>query len=248
MREEVRRAFEALTEAPHPALRSALRARLEAEPEEETRPRFWRMTVAAGLVAGLVLLAFVGGVNLLNRSGNPVPGPAAAVSPSPPAVPSPSPSPSATPVATATDLPVGCWTASGGSSSSMADVTDVRVGTAAGYDRFVIQFDGPVPAYSITPQGSAAFMQDSSGQTLQLQGTSGIKVVVRGASGTDLAGRQTFTGSTDRKPGYPVLKEARQVGDFERTLSWGLGLTNPGCVKITILNGPDRLVVDMLAP
>ena len=248
MREEIRRAFDSLTEAPHPALRSALQARLEAEPEEEARPRFWRMTVAAALVAGLVLLALVGGANLLNRGGNPVPGPAAAVSPSPSTVPSPSPSPTATPAVAATAVPASCWTVTGGSSSSMADVTDVRVGTAAGYDRFVIQFDGPVPAFSISPQGSPAFMQDSSGQTLQLQGMSGVKVVVRGASGTDLNGRQTFTGSTDLKPDYAVLKEAHQVGDFERTFSWGLGVTSPGCAKITILSGPDRLVIDILHP
>jgi hypothetical protein len=251
MREEIRHAFDELTEAPHPALRSALRARLEAEPEEEVRPRFWRVTVAATLVAGLVVLAFVGGINLLNRAGGPTPGPAAAVaSPSPSAAPVPSPSPSQTPTpaVAATAVPQTCWTVSGGSSSSMADVTDVRVGTAAGYDRFVIQLDGPVPAYSITPQSSAAFMQDATGQTLQLQGTSGIKVVVHGASGTALNGRQTFTGQLDRTPGYPMLKEARQTGDFERTFSWGLGVTNPGCPRISILSGPDRLVVDILTP
>ena len=208
------------------------------------------MAVAAMLVVGLVVLAVVGGVNLVSRGRNPVPGPAADLSPSPSAstVPNPSPSSSATPVAVATVVPASCWTASGGSGSSMANVTDVRVGTQSGYDRFVIQFDGPVPAYSLTPQASAAFMQDASGQTLQLQGSSGIKVVVRGASGTDLSGRQTFAGSQDLKPGDPVIKEARQVGDFERTFTWGLGVTNPGCAKVTILNGPDRLVVDILTP
>jgi hypothetical protein len=132
----------------------------------------------------------------------------------------------------------------------MANVTFVRVGTAAGYDRFVIQFDGPVPAYSVTGQDSSTFMADPSGQTLQLQGTSGIVIVVHGASGTDLNGHQTFTGSQDLTPGYPVLKEARQVGDFERVFKWGLGVSQTGCghANVTTLTGPDRLVVDVPRP
>jgi len=132
----------------------------------------------------------------------------------------------------------------------MADVTFVRVGTAAGYDRFVIELDGPVPAYSVTPQDSSTFMADASGQTLQLQGTRGIVIVVHGASGTDVNGHQTFIGSQDLTPGYPVLKEARQVGDFERVFKWGLGVSEPDCghVNVTTLTGPDRLVVDILRP
>jgi len=118
------------------------------------------------------------------------------------------------------------------------------------YDRFVIQFDGPVPAYSVDPQDSSTFMADPSGQTLHLQGSRGIVIVVHGASGTDVNGRQTFTGSQDLTPGYPVLKEARQVGDFERVFKWGLGVSQPDCghVSVTILTGPDRLAPHALKP
>jgi len=154
--------------------------------------------------------------------------------------PSPSPSILAVP-------PSACSAASGGTSST-SNVTDVRVGTTPGYDRLVIQFDGPVPTYTVTPQGSASFMQDATGQILQLQGSSGVRIVIRGASGTDLNGRQTFKGSQDLTPGYPALKEARQIGDFERVFSWGLGLAQPDCVRVTTLTGPDRLVVDVLKP
>jgi hypothetical protein len=247
MRDPVRRAFDEMTDAPHPALRSALRARLMAGPTSE-QPRFWKVTVAATLVAGIAGLAVVVGVNLLPRGVAPVPGPAATATATPSSEPTATPSvaPSATPIVAAAPT-TACATSSGGV-SSMANVTGVRVGTAAGYDRFVIQFDGPVPAYTSTPQDSPAFMQDATGQNLQLQGSSGIKIVVHGASGTDLNGKQTFTGSQDLKPGYPVLKEARQVGDFERTFSWGLGLSQPACLQVTILTGPDRLVVDVLKP
>jgi hypothetical protein len=246
MRDQLRRAFDAMTEAPHPALRSALRARLEAE-ATDAPPRFWRLTVAVTLAAGIVGLAFVAGFNLVPRGGN-LPAPAATAT----ATATPSAEPTATPTATPSPSPSptvasACAPVSGGT-SVISNVTDVRVGTAAGYDRFVIQFDGPVPSYTVTPQNSSAFMQDATGQTLQLRGNGGVKIVVRGASATDANGNRKYPGPTDFTPGYPALQEARQLGDFERVFSWGLGLSQPDCVHVTTLTGPNRLVVDVLKP
>jgi hypothetical protein len=249
MRHEVRRAFDEMTEAPHPSLRAAVRARLTAGREAQDS-RLWRM---AALGAALAVIAFVaaGSLYVLTRSSQPAPSPAGAGSPAPLASPTPSVSPAPKPSGSVTPSPppiasnlpaFACTSVSGGGSAS-ANVTDVRVGTAAGYDRIVIQFDGQVPMYTVTPQASSAFVADASGQTLQLQGSSGVKIVVHGASG-----QQTFTGSQDLKPGYPVLKEARQVGDFERVFSWGLGLSSPNCLRVFTLTGPDRLVIDVESP
>ena len=248
MRDDIRRAFEEMTEPPHPALRSALRTRLAAGVSRAPSSG-WRFA-AAGVMVAVLALAVFGGYNLLSGGGGPfVPQPAGpTASPSDAASPTPVPSPTDTPSpnASASGLPAfACASLAGGDGASKANVTGVRVGPASGYDRFVIDFDGPVPAFTITPQDSTAFMQDATGATLQLLGSSGVKVVVRGASGTDLNGRQTFTGSTDLKPGYLVLKEARQTGDFERVFSWGLGLSQPACLRVLTLTGPDRLVIDM---
>ncbi len=250
MRDEIRRAFDEMTDAPHPALPSALRARLAAGVSRGPSP-VWQFAAAAGMVAVLAVALF-GGYNLLSRGGGPVaPQPAGTIaSPTGATTPSPEASPTPTPSPTASASPPPafvCASVSAGDATSMADVTLVRVGTASGYDRFVIEFDGPVPAFTVTPQDSTAFMQDATGATLQLLGSSGVKVVIHGASGTDLNGRPTFTGSTDLKPGYPVLKEARQTGDFERVFSWGLGLSQPACLRVLTLTGPDRLVVDLQA-
>jgi hypothetical protein len=240
MKDEIRRAFDAGTEAPHPSLRAALRARLEAGRTPEP-PRAWRLMVGAALVAGVVGLAFIAGVALLPRGGGNLPAPAATATPSATA---------ASPMSSPTNRWIACSVpqAYSGGAATMANVSDVRVGTAAGYDRLVIEFDGPVPAYSVTTQSSSAFMQDATGRTLQLQGSSGVKIVVRGASATDSNGRQTYPGPVDFTPGYPALLEARQIGDFERVFSWGLGTTPPPCLKVTVLTGPDRLVVDVLKP
>jgi hypothetical protein len=253
MRDEIRRAFDEITEAPHPALRSALRSRLMAGPARQ-ESRVWRMA-ALGAAVAVVALAVLGGLYMLPRGGGPAPAPAGGGTPTPAASPSPAISPSPSPTAVPSNLPAfACTSLSGGGESMPApphavpNVTDVRVGTASGYDRIVIEFDAAVPAYSVTPQGTSLFMADPSYQSLQLQGSSGVTIVVHGASSTDLNGNQTFKGSQDLKPGYPVLKEARQVGDFERVFSWGLGLSSPNCIRAFTLTGPDRLVIDVESP
>ena len=251
MRDDIRRAFDDLTDAPHPALRSALRTRLGAGVVRGPSP-IWRLAAVGGAVAVLAL-AVLGGHNLLSRGGGtgvPQPG-GQATTPTAETSPSPGASPASTPAPAASQSPLpafACATVTAGDASSRADVSSVRVGSANGYDRFVIEFDGPVPAFTVSSQETSAFLQDATGATLQLQGSSGVKVVVHGASGTDLNGRQTFFGSTDLKPGSPVLKEARQTGDFERVFSWGLGLSQPACLRVLTLTGPDRLVVDVGAP
>ncbi len=253
MRDEIRRAFDEITEAPHPALRSALRSRLMAGPARLQSP-VWRMATLGAALA-VVALAVLGGLYMLPRDSGPAPAPAGGGTPTPVTSPSPEISPSPSPTAVPSNLPpFACTSLSGGGESMPApphavpNVTDVRVGTANGYDRIVIEFDAAVPAYSVTPQGSSSFMTDPKGEILQLQGSSGVRIVVHGASGVDLAGKQTFTGSQDLTPGYPVLKEARQVSDFERVFSWGLGLSSPNCIRAFTLTGPDRLVVDVQSP
>ena len=245
MRDDVRRAFDEHTDDPHPALRSAIRAQLEAG--RTPRPGFYRLAPLAA-AAAVFLLVMGSGYYLLshNSPGKPVP---VAGNPSPSSSPSqapvPSPSPSETPIYTQTTETFTCTTVSGGDAGSTPNVTDVRVGTADGYDRFVIEFDGPVPQYTITPQDSSSFMGDASGQTLQLGGSRGLKVVVHNSSARSLSGTQTYSGSNDFKPGYQALKEARNVGDFERTYSWGLGVDGSGCFHAFTLTGADRLVIDI---
>jgi hypothetical protein len=105
----------------------------------------------------------------------------------------------------------------------------------------VIQFSGPVPPYDVQPQGSGAFVQDPSGQRVTLAGSAGLLVTVRGARSAG-----SYTGSIDQKPaGTAVLKEARQVGDFEGVVRWGLGLSHGACFRAFTLASPSRLVIDV---
>ena len=131
-----------------------------------------------------------------------------------------------------------------------ADVTGGRTGVAGAvtarlaeqivYDRFVLQFDSPVPSYTVRRQATPTFPSGASGQTITLSGTAGVLVNVQTASGAN-----TFTGPTDLTHGeFLVVKEARQTQDFEGHLSWGIGLGKPACMRVFTLTDPARLVVD----
>jgi hypothetical protein len=157
-----------------------------------------------------------------------------------------SPPPVTPPTPPGTNLPkFVCANAGGAGSLAIAGVTAVRVGSQAGYDRFVIQFDSPlVPSYTVKRQPKPVFTLSPSGQSITLSGTAGVLVQVRSASGaTSYSGPSDFT-----QAGFPVLKEARRIEDFEGTVQWGLGLGSPACLRVLTLTDPARLVVDFQAP
>lgn len=159
--------------------------------------------------------------------------PSPPASPSAPPEPSPSAAPAAPPVAT---LPgFSCAAQSGG--GGQATMTTARVGAQSGYDRFVLQFDGPVPQFDVSPQDSAAFAQ--SGGPVTLLGSAGLAVVLHNASGP------AYTGPRDMRPGLSVIEEARLLSDFQGVIEWGIGIAHPACFHAWTLGSPSRLVVDV---
>jgi hypothetical protein len=195
------------------------------------------MRAAAILAVGLILAA----------CGSSPPASSGAVAPSASGTPSQVASaPRITPPAVTPPTPPGtslpafaCTDASGGT-AGVANETDVRVGAQSTYDRFVLQFDSTVPAYTVTRQNNPVFKQPASGQSITLSGTAGALVQVHTATGAN-----TYTGPTDFvHPEFLVLNEAKLTGDFEGYVSWGLGLSRPACLRTFTLSNPPRLVVD----
>ena len=133
-----------------------------------------------------------------------------------------------------------CADASGGAPGNV-HITDVRVSQEPGFDRFVIQFDGPVPAFTVKRQAKPVFSQGGSGQTITLSGTAGILVQLHTAT---QAG--TYSGSTDfTQADFRVLKEARLTEDFEGYVGWGLGLGSAACMRVfAAKTSPSRLIID----
>jgi hypothetical protein len=144
------------------------------------------------------------------------------------------------PIPPGTNLPAfACADASGGVKGT-ANVTGVRVAEQSGYDRFVIQFDTIVPAYTVKRQPKPTFIAGASGQSITLSGTAGALLNVQSASEAS-----TYSGPTDfTHADYQVLNEARLTQDFEGHVSWGLGLSRATCMRTFTLANPARLVID----
>jgi hypothetical protein len=247
LREELREVFDDLSEPAHPALSARIRQQIANPPPSAQAPR---LAVAFALVATVLIVA---SLILVGRHAIPLPPTTPAGQPTSVAqTPAPTTAPTQTQPAVVpsgsaptANLPAfTCTAQSGGGVSAPAPligVTDVRAGPQSGYDRFVIQLNGPVPHYDVTPQSSATFVQDASGAPVTLAGSAGLAVRLHGAQS-----HGTYNGQADQHPaGTAVLREARQTGDFEGVVSWGLGLSHTACFRAFTLTGPARLVIDI---
>jgi len=136
-----------------------------------------------------------------------------------------------------------CASLSGGSPAARGTVYSIRYARHAGFDRLVFGFPATnsMPAYRLTPQASSTFVRDPSGLPGQLAGTSGIKVVFQNA---DVAAGVP----SDSKADLPQIAEVAKIGDFERVVSYGVGLRSPTCFRVSELTAPTRLVIDVATP
>lgn len=165
----------------------------------------------------------------------------------------PSPSPSAT-GPTGTLPPVACAPLGGGDPNAQAQLTAIRIAHQAGFDRVVFEF-GPssapvghygLPLYEVSVV--AQFIGGGSGRPVPVDGNAFIQIRFRNASTVDpTTGKQTFTQS-DFRPGLPLVREVKLIDDFERVMTWGIGLERLVCATATELANPARLVVDLPTP
>ena len=258
LRDELRDVFDSLSEPAHPALSARIREQIASPPAPANRAP--RLAVAVALLVAVVIVASLVFVSrhAITTSSTPGAVPTPAASPTPAATPlpvvpvptasaAPTPQPGASGAASppASSLPAfSCAAQSGqGATSPPVGVTAVRADAQSGYDRFVIQFDGPVPRYDVAPVAGTTFTRDPSGLKVTLAGSAGLGIVLHGAQGAG-----SYTGPTDLRPtGTSVLREAAQTGDFEGVVHWSLGLSRAACFRAFTLTGPPRLVVDIQA-
>ena len=235
-RRELGRTFDDIAGSPRPGLPDRVRASLKHAPER--RGPFWIAGVAAALMAAIAIGVFFV-INPLNRPRSTV-GPVGASTPSASAAPVASPSPAASPFACS----AAAYTrspAAGYTPPPVAFVDALRTGSHTGYDRLTVEFqNGDPTSIAVSSQSGARFTMGASGQPVTLFGTNGVLVTIRGA---DL--HTSYSGPTDIKTGYRTLVEVRQVQDFEGVVQLGLGISAPVCYRVSFLENPARLVVDV---
>lgn len=172
----------------------------------------------------------------------------------PAATPAASPTPTGSPSPTANPTAAGpCPLVTGGTAAAQAQFTALRVAHQPGFDRIVFEF-GPstapgtvgMPPYRIEP---ATSFSATSGQRVTIDGNAFLSIRFQNASTVSpTTGQATYSGTTDLRPGTPLVREVKLVEDFERNMTWGVGLDHPACPKVSELASPVRLVVDLPTP
>lgn len=130
---------------------------------------------------------------------------------------------------------------------AIANIVDVRTGSHDGYDRVVLEFEQGTPELSLD-RATPPFTQDASGEPITVDGTSFLRLSMRGGTKQTDEGTSSYDGPTDFDPGLPALVDLVEGGDFERQSTWYLGLDSEACVRSTLLDEPSRLVIDVEAP
>ncbi|EYR62565.1 hypothetical protein N866_07380 [Actinotalea ferrariae CF5-4] len=128
---------------------------------------------------------------------------------------------------------------------SAAQVTNIRAGRHACFDRLVLDADGPIEGYSV--RYVDAVVQDGSGFEVPVRGGARLQVVAHaGVIATDAFflpdGRLVNTS------GYRTFRDVVWAGSFEGMTSVGLGVRARLPFRVFVLDGPgdgSRLVVDV---
>jgi hypothetical protein len=248
-RREIGDAFDSISGSPSPAMPDRVRAALIEAPER--RGPVWIAALAAAVIA-VVLVGVLLVANPLNRGpltsgglGTTSPTPCSATCPTP--QPSPSPNLSPAPSFNPSPAPSPGFTCVASPLMTMAKpaptafIDALRTGTHTGYDRITIEFQNGQPqSLQLRPQTGTTFTRDARGDKVTLDGRYGILVIIKGADS-----HTSYSGSADIKTNYSGLRETRNVGDFEGTVQWALGLASSPCYHAYILDNPTRLVIDL---
>jgi hypothetical protein len=118
---------------------------------------------------------------------------------------------------------------------------DVTAGCHPTFDRFVIRARYATPGYDA--RYVRRVVADPSGRPVSLLGTKRIRVAFNLAAGHDNRGTNLLAGTLT--PRCPNLLQVKKAGDFEGTVSFGLGLRRMAGFRVFRLTAPTRIVVDI---
>ncbi|MFI5281970.1 MAG: hypothetical protein ACHQ0J_02430 [Candidatus Dormibacterales bacterium] len=97
-------------------------------------------------------------------------------------------------------------------------------------DTFTLTFDRGTPGFELIPQSNSHFAADTGlGQSIDLAGTAGMRIVLKGFRGD----MQNYAGPLSFNSAGPMVVQVRSLGGSEGQESWAAGLSRPGCAAVT---------------
>ena len=120
---------------------------------------------------------------------------------------------------------------------------DVRTGDQQTFDRVVFEVEGPkLPDHDVKYVERPVHC--GSGEPAQVDGRAFLQVRLSPARAHTEAGAPTVA-TLQRKVRLPVIREIRATCDFEGEVVWVVGLSARKEFRISELDGPSRLVIDI---
>lgn len=128
----------------------------------------------------------------------------------------------------------------------LANITDVRIGEHADYDRVVFEFEQGLPEITLD-RAAPPFTQDASGLPIDVDGSSFLRLTLRGGTKQTDSGTSSYDGPTNFDPAMSTLVDLVEGGDYEAQSTWYFGLSHEACVRMILLDDDNgaRLVIDL---
>ena len=140
-----------------------------------------------------------------------------------------------------------CKGRGGGNARNIPDFVGIDVESKGGIDRVTFRFR-PAAGVNRPPSHYVKFSDQlytgKEGREANIAGRFFVQVVF-GARGVEISGEEPveiFTGPTELTPRFGTVQEVDQIGDFESTITWGIGLSRRACFRVEAT--ADRLVIE----
>jgi hypothetical protein len=121
---------------------------------------------------------------------------------------------------------------------------DVRAGVNQGFDRVVLEFLGSgVPGYRVEYVDKPVH-QCGSGDPTPVAGDAWLAITLRGTQAHNDQGQATVQ-QRERRLQMPIVRELEMTCDFEGVVEIVLGVSRPNRYRVTELQNPTRLIIDI---
>ncbi len=131
--------------------------------------------------------------------------------------------------------------------AGVALLSDVRATAEPGHDRVVFEFENGIPGFEVGYR-ARPIVADGSGDEVPIDGRAVLVVRMEPALDSDLtqeSAPRTYTGPTRLSPETAAVVELVRTGGFEAVLAWAIGVDDKRPFRVTRLDDPARIVIDI---